>query len=65
MRTIVLALGGAAAAWVAAPVVGMTVRGTVDQRTVAGWRSASDPAPAPLISIPAQRSGETPDRVPA
>ncbi len=65
MRTMVLTLGSVAAAWMAAPVVDMSVRGTTDQRTVAGWRSGGRRVAVPVLTLPAPRSGEAPDRVPA
>ena len=61
-----LAAGGvAAAAWMAVPVVDLSVRGTADQRTVAGWRSVTRRVTAPVLAIPAPRVGGTADRIPA
>jgi len=60
-----LAAGGMAAAWMAAPVVDLSVRGTSDQRTVAGWRSVTRRVTAPVLAIPAPRVGGTADRIPA
>ena len=66
MKTIALALGGLTAAWLAAPTVAMTARGTLDQRTCAGWRAlAPVPAPRSLATIPAPRRGDLDDRVSA
>lgn len=66
MKTIALALGGLTAAWLAAPTVVMTARGTLDQRARAGWRAlAPVPAPRSLATIPAPRRGDLDDRVSA
>ena len=61
MKTLALALGGLAAAWMAAPAVSLAVRGTVEQRTCATWRDTAaraTPPPAPLVLIPSPRRGE-------
>ena len=64
MKTIALALGGLAAAWVAAPAVAMAVRGTIDQRTLARWREVTPvPAPDAGVPIPEPRRGDVDDRV--
>lgn len=70
MKTIALALGGLSAAgmaaWMAAPTVMMAARGTVDQRTCAGWWDAAPVVVArPLATIPAPRRGDLDDRVSA
>lgn len=58
MKTLALALGGLAAAWMAAPTVCLAVHGTIDGRTRAGWRDTAvraTPPPAPLVVIPSPR----------
>jgi hypothetical protein len=62
---MMLAAGGVAAAWMAVPVVDMSVRGTTDQRTVAGWRSVARRVTTPVLTIPVPRLGGTADRIPA
>jgi hypothetical protein len=64
MGKLALALGGLTAAWVVAPVVAMTTRGTIDQRTRAAWRATPAVVP-PVPVIPAQRRGGTTERLPA
>lgn len=57
-----------AIAWVAAPWVAMARRGTIDERTVEGWRDvdlpqprpAPDDLPAPVIPLQRQRSRPAP-----
>lgn len=67
MRTLALALGGLAAAWMAAPTVCLAVHGTIDGRTRAGWRdtAARGTPPAPLVVIPSPRRGEVGTRASA
>lgn len=65
MKTLALALGGCTAVWMAAPLVAMTARGTIDQRAHAAWRATAPTAPQPLIGIPAPRRGDVAARVPA
>lgn len=64
MKTVVLALGGATAAWMAAPMVSMAVHGTIDQRTLAACRRAL-PAARPVVVIPSPRSGSARERLSA
>lgn len=66
MKTLALALGGLTAAWLAAPTVAMTARGTIDERTRHAWRAvaAGSRDAAPIVAIPAPRRGLD-DRVPA
>jgi hypothetical protein len=61
---MMLTLGGVAAAWMAVPVLDLSVRGTTDQRTVASWQSAERRV-VPVLTIPAPRVGEITERVPA
>jgi hypothetical protein len=63
MKTVVLALGGATAMWMAAPMLSMAVRGTVDQRTRAACRTA--PVARPVVVIPQPRRGTFRERIPA
>jgi len=67
MKRIALALGGLAAAWVAAPSVAMARQGTIDQRTRAGWRARAaavrTPQPPPVVVIPTQRGVDAGSRV--
>lgn len=65
MKALALALGGLTAAWMAVPMVAMTTRGTLDQRTLAAWRATAAALPEPLPAIPAPRRGDVDDRVPA
>ncbi|MHC1563422.1 hypothetical protein ACR9E3_31080 [Actinomycetospora sp. C-140] len=65
MKTLVLALGGLSAAWMLAPVVAMSARGTIDSRTRAACRAAARTAPPSVLAIPAQRRGDLDDRVSA
>ena len=68
MKTLALALGGLAAAWMAAPTVAMAAHGTIEGRTRAGWRrdaAARTPATRPVVAIPTQRRGGVDTRVPA
>ena len=60
-----LAVGGMAVAWMAVPIVDLSIRGTADQRTVAALRSVDRRVAAPVLTIPAPRLGETAQRVPA
>ncbi|MEJ2862522.1 hypothetical protein [Actinomycetospora flava] len=63
MKTLALALGGLAAAWMAAPTVAMAAHGTVDDRTRAGWRTA--PVRERLAVVPTQRRAPVSERIPA
>lgn len=59
-RGVLVGAAGAVAAWVATPVVATAVHGTVDQRTLAAWRSERR-RPRPEVpevwsAIPAQRT---------
>ena len=68
MKTLTLALGGLAAAWMAAPTVSLAVHGTIDGRTRAAWRVTArraTPPPAPLVVIPSPRRGEVGTRASA
>ncbi len=67
MKTLALALGGLAAAWMAAPAVSVAVHGTIDDRTRAGWRdtAARPTPPTPLVVIPSPRRGEVGTRASA
>jgi hypothetical protein len=68
MKTLALALGGVAAAWIAAPAVSRAVHGTIDERTRAGWRDTAaraTPSPAPLVVIPSPRRGQVGTRASA
>lgn len=65
MKTIALALGGLTAAWLAAPAVSMTARGTIDQRTCAGWRAVTPVTTPRALTIPSPRRGDLDDRVSA
>lgn len=66
MKTLVFALGGLSAAWMLAPVVAMSARGTIDSRTRAACRTAAAQAvPWPVPTIPAQRRGDLDDRISA
>ncbi|HWN26936.1 MAG TPA: hypothetical protein VNP37_08210 [Actinomycetospora sp.] len=67
MKTLALALGGLAAAWMAAPTVSLAVHGTIDGRTRAAWRvkARATPLPAPLVVIPSPRRGEVGTRASA
>jgi hypothetical protein len=61
MKTLALALGGLAAAWMATPTVSLAVHGTIEQRTCAAWRGTAaraTPPPAPLVLIPSPRRGQ-------
>jgi len=63
MKTLALALGGLAAAWMAAPTVAMAAHGTVDGRTRAAWRAV--PARGRLAVVPTQRRAPVSERIPA
>lgn len=63
MKTLTLTLGGVAAAWMAAPTVAMTVRGTLDDRARAAWRATCDGS-RPAV-VPAQRRAPVAERLPA
>jgi len=68
MKTLALALGGLATAWLVAPAVSLSSHGTVDQRTRAGWRATAaraTPPPAPLVVIPSPRRGQVGTRASA
>jgi hypothetical protein len=68
MKTLALALGGLAAAWMASPAVSLAVHGSVDDRTRAGWRETAaraTPPPAPLVVIPSPRRGQVGTRASA
>lgn len=65
MRKLKLALGAVAVAWVTAPMADMSLRGTTDQRTMARWRSGAPGTVAPVVAIPAPRSGHGANRIPA
>lgn len=54
MKVIMLTLGGVTAAWFAAPLVDMAVRGTTDHRTLA---RCHEERPVPSVVIPAPRRG--------
>jgi hypothetical protein len=64
MKSVVLALGGATAAWMAVPMVSMAVRGTLDQRTLASCRRTAA-VPRPVVVIPAPRRAPAEERLPA
>jgi hypothetical protein len=68
MKTLALALGGLAAAWMAAPAVSLAVHGTVEHRTRSTWRDTAArviPPAAPLVLIPSPRRGQVGDRASA
>jgi hypothetical protein len=56
IKVIVLAVVAVAAAWVAAPWVAMARRGTIDSRTVAGWRTEC------IVPAPRRASDDEPAR---
>ena len=65
MKTVVLALGGLTAAWMAAPMVSMAVCGTIDRRTLAACRRPAVEVSGSMLVIPSPRRGSPVERIPA
>ncbi|MEJ2887818.1 hypothetical protein [Actinomycetospora aeridis] len=63
MKTLALALGGLAAAWMAAPTVAMAAHGTIDDRTRAACRAT--PVRQRFAAVPAPRRAPVAERIPA